>query len=684
MLRRIFILLMFIYYEKVIKSFFLNFSKKKIFFLNSNKNKKLTIRQRYNNIYCNKKIKKNEFHDRCIINVKGGNGGDGVCCFTVFSQKKNKKYASGGAGGKGGDVFLVGDKKIDNFFNLKLKAFYYGENGKNGSNNNQIGKNGKDEYIYIPINTLIYSDEKKFINFISFDGQKILISKGGKGGKGNYSFRTRSLKIPFVCQYGEKMKEKKIYLKKIFFGDFSIIGYPNVGKSTLLNKITKANVKIANYSYTSKFPNLGIFECNKVKDELKIESINYSEYGLNKNNIDQNEITKSEIHENNMNNNELNKNEIHENNMNNNELNKNEIYKNDMNNNKLNKNEIYKNDMNDNELNKNEIYKNDMNNNELNENEIYKNDMNDNQLNENEIHENDMNENELSKNEIHENDMNENEIYKNDMNDNQLDKNEIYKNDMNENELNENEIYKNDMNDNEIKDIPKNNYTIIDFPGIIENLNEKKNNISYKYLEHLKNSKVLIYMFDINNNNIIENYKNIKSVLVKYDDCFKDKKEVIVLNKVDLYNDKENINLLINHLKENLNNDKIFYISALTGENVEKTMSEIVLNIDDQNTLKEFLKTLPKPIDIEKIENSDYYNPYDYKIYKYSENIYIIKGKYIENQANIFNFSKCDSSKIFMKMLDDLNINMKLKNIGAKEGDKIIVSNYSYSFDLDY
>ncbi|CRH04021.1 GTP-binding protein, putative [Plasmodium relictum] len=575
MLRKIFLLLIMIHYEKVIKGFLLNFSKKKIFFLNNKKNKNITRKHIFSNIYCMKKIKKNEFHDRCIIKVKGGNGGDGICSFTVFSQKKNKKYASGGRGGRGGDVYLVGNKKIDNFFNLKLRAFYYGGNGKNGRNNNQNGENGKDEYINIPLNTIIYNEEKKYINFIYMNNQKILISKGGKGGKGNYSFRTRNLKIPFVCQYGEKTKEKKIFLKKIFFCDFSIIGYPNVGKSTLLNKITSANVKIANYSYTSKFPNLGIFKCNKDKKKLEKDAFDYTEeQNINENDVDGNEI-------------------------------------------------------------------------------------NENEINENEINENEINENEINKNEINENEINENEI--------------------NENETNENET-----NENEIQNIVKNNYTIIDFPGIIKNLNEKINNISYKYLEHLKNSKMLIYMFDINNNDIIDNYKNIKSVLVKYDENFKNKKEVVVLNKIDLYEDKENINLLINYLKENLKIDRIFCISALTGENVENTMDELILNIDDKNTLNEFLKILPKPIDIEKIENSDYYDPYDYKIYKYNENIYIIKGKYIENQANIFNFSKCDSSKIFMKILDDLNINVKLKNIGAKEGDRIIVNNYSYNFDINY
>ncbi|SCM08134.1 GTP-binding protein, putative [Plasmodium chabaudi adami] len=540
----IFILFLFLYQKNSFcKNADSNFLRKKSpFFLLNDLKCKNKIKQK-NQIYCGeKKIKKNEFHDRCIINVKGGNGGDGICCFTTFSQKKNKKYASGGRGGKGGDIYLIGDKKIDNFLNLKLKAFYYAGNGGKGCNNNQQGENGKDEYINIPINTIIYEDNK-FINFIHSDYQKVLVAKGGKGGKGNYSYRTKSLKIPYVCQFGEKTKEKQIILKKIFFTDLGIIGYPNVGKSTLLNKITNANVKIANYSYTSLFPNFGIYKCkNEVKD--------------------------MESHE-------------------------------------------------PDEAIKVEEYKHEI-------------------------------ESEVSE----------------------------------ENEKNALEISEKNTETCEER-VKTRNYTVIDFPGIIEGLDKKLSNVSYKYLEHLKYSKVLIYMFDINDKCIVETYKNIKNVLVQYDQIFEKKKEVVILNKIDIYQDKENINTVINYLKENLKNDKIFCISALTGTNVIETIDEIILNINKENIIDNFISNLPKPCDIEQIENSDNYPPNDYKIHKYNEHIYIIKGKYIENQADIFNFSKDDSEKVFNKILNDLNINVKLKNIGAKEGDKIIISNYSYDFSIE-
>ncbi|EUD65769.1 hypothetical protein C922_03752 [Plasmodium inui San Antonio 1] len=516
-----------------------------------------------NKLQCMKKqIKKNQFHDRCVINVKGGNGGDGICCFTTFSQRKNKKYASGGRGGKGGNVYLIGDKKIDNFLSVKLKSFYYAGNGGKGLNNNQNGENGKDECINIPVNTIIYDEEKKFVNFIHLNGQKVLVALGGKGGKGNYSYRTKSLKIPFVCQFGEKTEEKKIFLKKIFFTDFGIIGYPNVGKSTLLNRITNANVKIANYSYTSKFPNLGIFRS------------------------DQGEGGQSNGEGDNL------------------------------------------------------------------------------------VDEKDGDEAVLKGNHL-------------------VDENEgdeaIWEGNRGEAEdLVEGETDSSD--DTTREEGAKNNYTVIDFPGIIKNLDKKVSNISYKYLEHLKHCKILIYMFDINSrsNVLLETYRNIKDVLVQYDPIFKGKKEMVLLNKIDIYKEKkDNLTELMNHLREKLKIENIFCISALTGENAVEAINEIVSNINDENTISEFLKSLPEPIDIAKIEDSDNFRPSEFEIYKYKENVFIVKGKYIENQAKIFNFSKSDTSKIFAKILDHLNINVKLKNVGAREGDRIIISNYSYEFSLE-
>ncbi|CDO66600.1 GTP-binding protein, putative [Plasmodium reichenowi] len=627
-----------IYYESIVGSVL--FSRwcvgKRIMFLNSMKGTKFKRRKRENSrstLYSMQKmIKKNEFHDRCVIKVKAGNGGDGICCFTVFSQKKNKKYASGGRGGNGGDIYVIGNKKIDNFLNVKLKSFYNAENGGKGLNNNQVGYNGKDEYIYVPINTIIYNEQKEFINFIYMNDQKVLIAKGGKGGKGNYSYRTKSLKIPFVCQYGEKTKEKKIYLKKILFTDLGIIGYPNVGKSTLLNKITKANVKIANYSYTSKFPNVGMFkraeddsDIRKDKEFISFDGTPYEEtipeIGYSEEDTVVGKYNKDDKLENMSNENDSLLN-------NNNDSNNNHNYDNNNNNNCS---DIMHNNNNIDDYNL------------LDDHDQY--------------------------NFIE-------DIY----NDN------IPNEEEEEEEEKKNPYLSHALNRQKKKDPSiekkRTHFSVIDFPGIIKDLNKKINNISYKYLEHLKYSKILVYMFDINNDNIMEIYKNIKNVLVQYDNIFLNKKEVVVLNKIDIYDNKENIQTFINNLKEQLKIHNIYYLSALTGENVEKTINDIItlhLN-NNEDLVNTFLKTLPKVLDMEHLENSDNYKPFHYKIHKYNEKVYIIKGDYLENQANIFNFTKTDSAQVFMKLLNDLNVNIKLKHMGAKEGDKIIISNYSYDF----
>lgn len=557
-----------------------------------------------------KSIKRNEFHDRCVITVKGGDGGNGACSFMSFSQKKGKKYASGGKGGKGGDVYLIGDKTIDNFFNLKLKCFYHAQKGENGSSNNKNGENGKDEYLKVPINTIVYNEEKKFINFIFRNNQKVLIAKGGNGGKGNYSFRTKFLKIPFVCQLGEKRKEKKIYLKKVFFCDFCIIGYPNVGKSTLLHRITNANVKIANYSFTSKFPNVAVFKDTDGEVDLLEETEETNAHKNEKEKEEEGEDGKDE-----------------------------ENVKKDAENEKENAKKDAENEKDD-------------------ENE---------------------------KEDENEND--EENAKKNTEINTEVDQSNMF---ITSEESGESEV------DEMIRHKRKKRYVVIDFPGIIENLNEKKKNIAYKYLEHLKHSKILTYIFDINSGDIVYQYNTLKNVLVNYDESFKRKKEIILLNKMDIYNGiikingqehtvcKNNLQNVLSQIKTITKVEHIFCISALTGENVDVAMEAIITNIDNKDTVNDFLKTLPPFMDIEKIENSNYFNPKDFQIYKFNKNIFFIKGKYIENQANIFDFSKDDTLRIFRKILIDLNIDKKLRDMGATDEHKIVIGNFAFDFSDDY
>ena len=165
----------------------------------------------------------------------------------------------GGDGGKGGDVYFVVDPDsntlIDFRFNKKFKA----QNGENGRGNNCYGKSGEDCYIKVPLGTVVKDFKTgKVIVDLSQKGQKELILKGGQGGKGNTHFATSTRQAPNFSIGGEKGKEKEVILELKSLADVGLVGFPNVGKSTILSKVTAATPKIADYHFTTIDPNLGV------------------------------------------------------------------------------------------------------------------------------------------------------------------------------------------------------------------------------------------------------------------------------------------------------------------------------------------------------------------------------------------------------------------------------------------
>ncbi|HEY3593266.1 MAG TPA: GTPase ObgE [Polyangiaceae bacterium] len=200
------------------------------------------------------------FIDRVVVNVKAGDGGSGIVSF------RREKFVpmggpDGGDGGAGGDVIIVGDSNLATLLDYTYRDSWVAVTGDHGSGNNKSGRSGADIVMPVPIGTVIKDlQTEEFLGEVLEDGDRIVVARGGRGGKGNSHFTTSTHQSPREYQPGEDGQVRSLELELKLIADIGLVGQPNAGKSTLLSVISAARPKIGDYPFTTLSPNLGVVQ----------------------------------------------------------------------------------------------------------------------------------------------------------------------------------------------------------------------------------------------------------------------------------------------------------------------------------------------------------------------------------------------------------------------------------------
>ena len=200
------------------------------------------------------------FADRAKIYIRSGKGGDGHVSFRRELYVPNGG-PDGGDGGRGGDVIFEVDEGLNTLYDYRHKTKYSAQNGEEGSKRRCHGKDGEDIILKVPEGTIIREETSgKVVADMSGDNRRQIILKGGRGGLGNQHFATATMQVPKYAQPGQPAQELNVTLELKVIADVGLVGFPNVGKSTLLSRVTNARPKIANYHFTTLNPNLGVVD----------------------------------------------------------------------------------------------------------------------------------------------------------------------------------------------------------------------------------------------------------------------------------------------------------------------------------------------------------------------------------------------------------------------------------------
>ncbi|MDU1909722.1 GTPase ObgE [Fusobacterium sp.] len=205
------------------------------------------------------------FIDEVIVTVKAGNGGDGSA---AFRREKYIQFGGpdGGDGGNGGNVIFIADPNINTLIDFKFKKVFKAENGENGQKKQMYGKTGADLVIKVPVGTQVRDIETgKLLLDMNTEGEPRILLKGGRGGAGNVHFKSSTRKTPRIAGKGREGAEIKVKLELKLLADVALVGYPSVGKSSFINKVSAANSKVGSYHFTTLEPKLGVVRLEEGK-----------------------------------------------------------------------------------------------------------------------------------------------------------------------------------------------------------------------------------------------------------------------------------------------------------------------------------------------------------------------------------------------------------------------------------